>query len=69
MAKCLDCKLCLDVIWINNKVYLQCWLCKTYYRRELGSKILTKVSNEFIQQQIEDENTESNQTRESTKET
>jgi len=39
--KCLDCKLCLDVIWIEPKRFYHCFLCDQFY--DIIGGVLTKI--------------------------
>jgi len=43
MAKCGFCKGCLDVVIIDNKRYLYCFLCNKYYIEQ--NFRLVEVSN------------------------
>jgi len=51
MAKCPDCKLCLDIVYLNNKRYFHCWLCNGYFDNDLGSRVVYPVSKEAMEEQ------------------
>jgi hypothetical protein len=39
MAKCINCKSCLDIVYIDNKRYLFCALCRKIYVSDLDGNI------------------------------
>ena len=39
--KCLDCNLCLDVIWIEPRRFYHCFLCGQYY--DIINGVITKI--------------------------
>ncbi len=48
MNKCSQCNSCVKHVWVQNKHYLYCTLCRIVYASEAGSSYVQVVDPEII---------------------
>ena len=51
MNKCIDCNLCLDVIWVEPRRFFRCWLCEKLYDKVDGK--LVEITDAHILREIQ----------------